>query len=258
MVLASFVVGMLCCSDALSRSDDVKVDPAQALLSTMLARSKTINTISLEVVVEKHPTFKQHTLRMKAKFLPDGRCYARFEHYDSAMGHVETEVVKDDKWDSIYSKGKTVIRRQLTGNFIRADLNELSDTWFPILPLLATTSDYYEKQFKASIAQDDKDYTWVRFQPRKQSSNTPTVAQIALIKYPNTVSPANFPLCIEWIEQSDATRWRITKVSINEESTVQDSDFIVEVRDYERSGWKTSRNDVLASWRSFKKLFVKD
>jgi len=258
MMLASFLFGMLFCWDALSRTDSGKVDQAQELLSSMLTRSKTINTISLEVVVEKHPTFKQHTLRMKARFLPDGRCYARMDHYDSDMRQIGSEVVKDDKWDSIYFKDKTLTRHQLTGNFIRADLNEMSDSWFPILPLLATNSDYYEKAFKASIVQDDKDYIWVRFQPRKQSIRSALVAQIGLIKYPNAVSPANFPLCLEWIDYSGATKWRITKVSINEESTVQDSDFSVEVREYERNGWKTQRSDGMGFWRWFKKITVNE
>jgi len=120
--------------------------------------------------------------------------------------------------------------------------------WFAIHPLLASNSDYFEKEYKTSIVQDDKHYTWVKFEPKEKSGRSTTVAQIGVIKYQNSVSPANFPLQIMWLDPGGCeTTWNFTKVSINDESTVQDSDFTIELRRGIREETAGRHNEAMES-----------
>jgi len=241
----------------------VEGDPIQEVLSLMLFNNKGITSLALNVAAEEKDRYegdKQYALKIKVMFLPNGKWYARYDQLDQENRPIETMIIKDDKCDTFVHQSKTGTRSQMTGNFVKADVEELSGFCFPILPLLADNKEYLDKHFSATIVQADKDYTWIRFVPKTAIKQRDIrVAQIGVINYENRLSSYHYPLHIAWIEAGGKQiAWRITRVIRNDSDAVRESDFNIELREYERNGWNIQRSEGFARWKAFIGLFTKE
>ncbi len=229
----------------------------------MQSQSKSIKSLTLEADVNEKDLFqieKHSKLKLKVLMLADGRCYVRYEQLDLPHRLVETIILRDDKWDELDHKSKSLTRTPLTDNFTREDLVNLGGFCFPVLPLFGVHEADIKKQFSMSLVQSDKDYTWIKFVPTSEKARRDiVVAQIGVINYQNAISPANFPLYVVWREPgSREIAWRVTKVSINDNDSVRESDFGIEIREYERNGWRIQRSDGIAKMKAFWKYFNKE
>lgn len=245
-----------------SKVGGVVSESLQEVLSAMLANNKAIRSLTLNVTAKEKYSFgdRQYTLKIKVLFLSDGKWYTRYDRLDTENRPIETLIIKDDKCDILNHQLKSVTRSQMNGNFVKKDVEELSGICFPITPLLSGNKEYLNKHFKSSIVQSDKDYTWIKFVPKTSiKQRDVSVAQIGVINYKTSVSPANFPLYIEWIEPGGTQfTWQITQALSNDVGLVRESDFTIELREYERNGWSIQRNDGFVVWKAFIGLFTKE
>jgi TIGR03009 family protein len=94
------------------------------------------------------------------------------------------------------------------------------------------------KRFKLDIAQQDKDWTWLRVEPRTEQDNRDfTLAMLGLVNYANVTTPKFFPLQIKWREPGKNVRtWTFKQVIRNDPSKVTAMDFTIE--EDKKRGWQ--------------------
>lgn len=95
-----------------------------------------------------------------------------------------------------------------------------------------------QRRFDLTIAQQDKDWTWIKVLPRtEQDLRDFEIALLGLVNYANQISPKYFPVQIKWREKGskDERTWTFKQVVRNDLSKVGPMDFTIE--EDKKRGW---------------------